>query len=961
MSKYIPAFLVTILLLVAGLVFWPRSSNQDVSEVLRQLRLRLQREPAAAWSQAQALLREYPDDERVFAAVADIAAEGAGDEQWHAFVGQYRERLQLCTHADDVVIDRMIRDGYLQTAESLLAAALQQDPGSVSALQAMSELLLLEGRQEAARIYLRRLLRQNSIPVELLVFLSSRREVYEDRAALHEAQRREPFAGVLAGLAAIAASENNFIEAVRLFEQAIEAGPDDPASWAGLGLSLYRSGASDRRLIEWRERVRERGVVHSDISFLLGAIEERAGDNVAAVQHLCAAMERTPLHRSASQMLGTVLQRDAKTRDAGTALVVRAAAVDELELLMHDVLFGERNAEDLVRAARLCGELGESDIALAWLSGAVAFAPSGWNSPLSREELMQISQAAAERFTEALQVAVNARPAASAKADTVVSGATDTQLRLIDRSAELGLTIPYHGGVSDLENGLWIYQGFGGGVGVFDVDGDDRPDLYLTQACNWPSPDQLPLTQQDLIYRNIRAGFEQINDSAAPAESAFGQGVAVGDVNADGFDDLYVANIGANRLLISNGDGTFQNVDLPGDDWTSSCLMADLNGDGLDDLFDVCYLSGSEPFERICRTGGDQTRVRSCLPSLFDPAADRIRLSRGDGQWEDISAASGLQAATGRGLGVIAADIDGQPGLELFISNDLSANHYWTIQWDRPVPQFAEVAEVHGLARNGEGQLEACMGIAAADFSQDGRLDFLVTNFLNETNTLYESMGGGFYRDRSEASRLAMLSRSQLGFGVQPLDADLDGDFDVVIANGHVDDYSHLGAAFRMKVDVFENQSGSVFRKCPPRAAGDYGERPVLGRAMARIDWNQDGRDDLAITHLDRPPALLENQTPPVARFVSLKLIGVESNRPAVGTIVRVKSGDTEFVLQQMAGDGYYCSSERRLQLGGFREERVSEITVEWPSGRSTTLRDVPTNARLTLIEGRESFYRLTP
>lgn len=972
MTRYVSAILVAVCLLIVGML-WLRGADDDLEEAARRLRLRVEREPAVAWAEARQLLLRYPEDELAFGTALFCGAKAASNDEWRVFVKDHQSRIGALSVAEESVLGRLLQDGQLLTAEAMLSSVLETSPDNPFALQAMGDLLLREGRQESARPFLRRLLQQNAISVEQLIFLCSRREVLEDRQSLEKAQRQEPGGRALTGLAAIAFSEGDFVQAARLFREATELLPNDRAAWAGLGMSLYRGGNPDNQLLAWRTEVESRGITHGDVSFLLGRLDEQRAEVAAAVQHFQAALQQAAWHRPAAQALGSLLSRQAETRAAGVVLVGRAAKIHDLELLMHAMLFGQRQADDFARAARLCSELGDAEVALAWLSGATAFAQDAQSLP-SRNDLIRVAEVAAAEFHAARDFAPaevagtvaavpNRLPGESAVGDSAAGSSVAGQgLQFVDRGAEVGLTTAYHGGITDFDNGLWIYQGFGGGVAVLDIDGDDAADLYFTQACRWPAPNTLPWPQQDLVYRNRQTGFEQVNDRAVPPESGFGQGVAVGDFNRDGFDDLYVANIGANRLLISNGDGTFLEFPLPDQDaWTSSCLMADMNGDGFDDLFDVCYLQGREPFERVCQTGDDKTTTRSCLPSLFEPAADRLLLSQGQGRLVDVSQQCGVASARGRGLGIVAAEMDGEPGLELFISNDLSANHYWQIRTTDSGLQLVEAAEVHGLARNGEGQLEACMGIAAGDFSRNGHLDFVVTNFLNETNTFYESLGSGFYRDRSEASQLGRHSRSQLGFGTQPLDADLDGDLDVVVTNGHVDDYTHLGAGFRMKPDVFENLGGSVFAKCPASAAGAYGNQPVLGRALARVDWNRDGRDDLVVTHLDRPPALLENQSVAQGQFVSLKLIGVASNRPAIGAIVRIKSGEGEIVLQQTAGDGYYCSNERRLQFGGFREGPIPELTVHWSSGHVSRLSDVATGQRLVLVEGRDALYQLKP
>lgn len=948
----------------------PFGSAVDLPEEIRMMKVLVNRDPARIWQQVQSLLETYPSDPDLQSASLQIAAKAATGQEFVEFVRRHKSWVRRQPMVDVDVMERLLAEGCYESAELMLTATLAKTPDAPLALQRYADLLLREGRHWEAVFPLRTLLRQNSIPLEQLIFLCGRREILEDESGLRLAAEREPGAGVLTGLGAWEFSQNRFPGSEEFYEAATQESRQLPAAWAGLGMTFFRQGDPQSRLSAWRHLAEKLEPQHPDVLFLMAWLDEQQGQTMNAIRLLHRAISLDPLHRPSNQALGVLLSQSETSRETGMYFVQRAGLIDQFELHMHEMLFGDRSLSDFIRAAELSERLGDPEIALAWLSGTALFDSSDQTGAVipDKEELRRVAATNRDSLRANLALAKQSQVEPRERKPEgrpLTDVASDQEFTFVDRSAEVGLTIPYHGGITDFDSGLKIYQGFGGGVAVLDFDRDSRPDIYFTQASQWPTVASLPSDQQDLIYRQRGNRFDQVNELAAPSEAGFGQGVAVGDFDRDGFDDLYVANIGVNRLLLNNGDGTFRSVSFAADsvsEWTSSCLMADLNGDGFDDLFDVCYVAGEEPFTRVCGDVVDGIkRERSCLPSLFEPASDRVWLSQGDGSVHDASVSSGVSESQGRGLGIVAGDFDGVPGVELFVSNDMSANHFW--KQNRAATDFrvTEQAEIHGLARNGEGQLEACMGIAAADFSADGEMDLVVTNFLNETNTYYQSIGAGFFRDQSEVGRIGIHSRTQLGFGAQPIDVDLDGDFDLLVANGHVDDYSHLGAAFRMKVDVFENSDAGVFRKSSQNAAGEYGQLNTLGRAVARTDWNRDGRDDLLIAHLDRQPALLENCTESHAGFVSLKLIGVESNRPAVGAVVRVESGGRVFVLQQTAGDGYYCSNERRLQLGGIQAELIDKIEVRWPTGTVTLLHQVPANQRLSIVEGRTAAYRDVP
>jgi len=258
-----------------------------------------------------------------------------------------------------------------------------------------------------------------------------------------------------------------------------------------------------------------------------------------------------------------------------------------------------------------------------------------------------------------------------------------------------------------------------------------------------------------------------------------------------------------------------------------------------------------------------------------------------------------------------------------------------------------------GVAFSEDGRVQASMGVAIDDADGDQLLDLIVTNFYNEGTAFYRQTSPRQFEDARRRFGLREPSLFQLGFGAQFLDADLDGRPDLVVANGHIEDFSDRGVPYRMRPQFFRNRDGTVFDELHSDSVGPFFGRELLGRGLARLDWNGDGKEDFAISHLDGPAALLTNVTQPAGHFLALRLVGTRCARDAIGTSVSCAAGGRVVTRQLTAGDGYMASNERQLVFGLGEADRVERLTIHWPSGREEIYNDLPADRHYLAIEGR--------
>ncbi|REJ75895.1 MAG: hypothetical protein DWQ29_16205 [Planctomycetota bacterium] len=988
------AILLLTGLAVAAAIFGRQFFAPDSSEeLLSAARVALSKKDFAAASHAaRALLKHEPDS----IAALTIAAEAAVRSGRPVDALQWYERIPDGLGESSVEARIAAGEIYLRQQKQLTEAedqfrrALSQQPDHLIATDRLSFILSLETRHWEALPYQLAMIRRGDVTLRRL-YLICVNELGHTDESIEEYRELAPHdPGVQLAVAERHLAQHETAEAEALLRAAIEARPDWIEPQLKLGRLLLSAGRLDE-FVEWDEQLPEGADEFPALWVLRGEFAADQGESFRAAHCFARAVELNGCHRGAVYGLAQALL-SLDRRDEAETYLQRAVRLQAYTNAVFDA-FTHRPEIDRQRAERASGIA--ASLGLRWEEHAWSFlaenaAPSRdpqaletWRDSIPEGlSLNRIQPSIAEqlRFDVASlspstdvddssgSTDHSSAPRDGTRPRTLFEAGRDpaSSVSFEDRAAACGIEFRYENGADPEIDGLGrVYEFTGGGVGAVDFDQDGFPDLYFTQGSRSP-PVASPADELDRLFRNVSGErFLDVTLKARILEDRYSQGLAVGDVNADGFPDLFVANLGKNRFFVNNGDGTFTENDLSDAEgapsWTTSCAIADLNRDGLPDIYCVNYLSGDEIFERVCR---DRNGIRNpCLPVNFSAAADCLLVNAGDGTFYSATSIGEATRDNGKGLGVLAADIDGSGDISLFVANDGVPNFFLrnTTSKSERSPRFTDNALPAGLALNGDGRSEACMGIAAGDANRDGRLDLFVTNFTEETNTLYIQQAGGLFVDGTKVAGLAQPSYHLLGFGTQFLDVDLDGDLDLIVTNGHIDDYRAAGQMYAMPPQFFLNAGDGRFAEVPALTLGPYFQKHFFGRGLARLDWNQDGREDTAISHLQANSALLTNTTTDVGNYVSLQLRGASSDRDAVGAIATVFVEGVPTVRHLSAGDGYQARNQPLLHFGIGSAQFVDRLIIRWPSGRVDELDEVPVNRMLLAVEGRPKLFRLAP
>jgi hypothetical protein len=497
-----------------------------------------------------------------------------------------------------------------------------------------------------------------------------------------------------------------------------------------------------------------------------------------------------------------------------------------------------------------------------------------------------------------------------------------------------------------------------GGVAVFDYNNDGNLDIFFTNGADISSLKKTSPQYWNRLFRNNGDGtFTDVTEKAGLAGTGYDTGVAIGDYDNDGYEDLFVAGVYRNTLYHNNGDGTFTDVTEKaglsrldkqyGPLWSVGAAWVDVNNDGLLDLFVVNYLSWDRSNEPVCKVNG---KPDYCHPKFFKGLPNQLFLNNGDGTFKDVSEQSGIRAHIGKGMGIAVADFNGNGLPDIFVTNDKLFN---SLFHNKGNLHFDEVAFEAGVALPEHGNLISGMGADAQDLNNDGFPDLAFAALVNETFPVFQNNGRGEFTEITARNGMTALSGPMSGYSLNIADFDNDGWKDIFVARG---DVQSPAMASIVQID----QPNTVFRNVPgghwsalTGEAGFDALPPRRHRGAAVGDFNHDGKLDIVVAALSAPAEIWMNDTPNHNHWLELALRGTKSNRDGIGARIRiVAGGQTQFSYKSTAS-GYASSSAGPVHFGLGTAKMVDEIEVRWPSGTVQVLKNIAADRILPVTEPR--------
>jgi hypothetical protein len=529
--------------------------------------------------------------------------------------------------------------------------------------------------------------------------------------------------------------------------------------------------------------------------------------------------------------------------------------------------------------------------------------------------------------------------------------AASLDFQFADVTSAAGIQFQHNSGAY---GGKLLPETLGSGCAFLDYDADGWQDILLINGMDWPGHKRQRSTLK--LYRNNRNGtFTDVTRAAGLDIEMYGMGVAVGDYNNDGFPDIFITCVGQSRLFKNTGKGTFIDATRTGGflghtGLSTSALWFDYDRDGLLDLFVCNYVRWSPEHDVFCSLDG--THKSYCTPEAYRGDTCWLFHNRGDGTFEDVTATSGVFDSSSKSLGVAMFDYDQDGWPDLLVANDTQPNKLYK---NLRNGKFKDVAVEAGIAFSSDGKARAGMGVDVSDFENTGKPGIAITNFDNEMIGLYRAVKPGIFDDVALLSGIGAPSKSTLGFGCLFIDANLDGNPDLVVANGHIDETVRNirgNVGYAQPPQLFLNASGGKFRDVASEVGGGF-EKPKVGRGLAYGDFDRDGDLDILLTTNNGQAYLYRNDLTAHQRSIRFHLTGTRSNRDAIGALVRIFYNGQTQMRTVHGGSSYLSQSELPLTFGIDTRDKIERAVIDWPSGKTEEFKNLATGKAYKCLEDK--------
>jgi hypothetical protein len=520
-------------------------------------------------------------------------------------------------------------------------------------------------------------------------------------------------------------------------------------------------------------------------------------------------------------------------------------------------------------------------------------------------------------------------------------------IRYIDITRSSGIRFRHYTGAFGKE---YLPETMGSGCAFIDYNNDGRPDILLVQSMDFPGRSVAHPRQR--LYRNNGDGtFTDVSARSGLNVEMYGMGVAVGDYDNDGWDDVYITGVGEAKLFHNERNGTFKDVTehagVNNTGFGASAAWLDYDRDGLLDLFVCNYVRWSEKTDIYCSLDGH--RKTYCTPEAYPGDTCRLFHNLGNGRFEDVTGKAGLYDPTSKSLGVAIVDYNGDGWPDIAVANDTQPSKLYRNNHNGT---FTEVGVEAGIAFSEDGVARGAMGIDADDFDDSGHASLLEGNFSNQMLGLYHNEGRGFFIDIAPSSTVGRASLLSLSFGLFFFDYDLDGLDDLFVANGHISpDINAVQpqVSYAELPLLFHNQGHDHFQSVGLELGFD---RKMVARGAAYADINNDGALDVLLTTNSGPAYLYQNVGGDQNNSIRIKTVGTKSNRDGIGTKVHVHTASGEIEQRVHSGSSYCSQSELTLTFGLGQEDQADAVGINWPSGHQDSLKSLKANFTYTVQEG---------